>query len=107
MPDSRPSDLIGRFRGTATGPAATPAPATAARPTPAAPAAGKTPRTKFTMLLAASDVAALDEVTALLGRQLGRRRVDRSAALRGLVRLARRDLSLLAQLAEELSGPGE
>jgi hypothetical protein len=55
------------------------------------------------MLLDSGDVAALDEVTALLSRQLGRRRVDRSEALRGLVRLARRDLSLLAQLAEELA----
>jgi hypothetical protein len=103
MPDSRPSDLVGRFRGTATGPAA--APASASRPAPPqSPAAGKPPRTKFTMLLDQGDVAALDEVTALLSRQLGRRRVDRSEALRGLMRLARRDLSLLAQLAEELSG---
>jgi hypothetical protein len=102
MPE-RPSDLIGRMRGAATAPAAAPAPFS--RPAPAQPAtAGRGARTKFTMLLDQGDVAALDEVTALLSRQLGRRRVDRSEALRGLVRLARRDLSLLAQLADELRG---
>jgi hypothetical protein len=102
MPD-RASDLVGRMRGAATAPAATPAPVS--RPTSARPdTAGKPARTKFTMLLDQGDVAALDEVTVLLSRQLGRRRVDRSEALRGLMRLARRDLSLLAQLAEELGG---
>jgi hypothetical protein len=101
MPDSRPSDLVGRMRGAATAPAAAPAPVSSP-PVVAPSAAGK--KTKFTMLLDQGDVAALDEVTVLLSRQLGRRRVDRSEALRGLVRLARRDLSLLAQLAEELAG---
>jgi hypothetical protein len=86
------------MRGAATGrPAAAPV---------ARPASGGAPaRTKYTMLLTDADADDLDEVVALVARQLGRRRVDRSEVLRGLVRLARRDLALLAQLAEELSGP--
>jgi hypothetical protein len=98
MPE-RPSDIVARMRGAATGRATTP---------PAAPAAGAAKpagRVKYTMLMSEQDSADLDAVVALLGRQLGRRRVDRSEALRGLVRLARRDLALLAQLAEELGGP--
>jgi hypothetical protein len=72
----------------------------------ARPAAAAAPaRTKYTMLLTDADADDLDEVVRLVARQLGRRRVDRSEVLRGLVRLARRDLTLLAQLAEELSGP--
>jgi hypothetical protein len=78
----------------------------AAGPQAARPAADKSShRIKYTMLMGEQDAADLDAVVALLGRQLGRRRVDRSEALRGLVRLARRDLALLAQLAEELGGP--
>ena len=99
MPDPRPSDLAARMRGAAV--------ARPATPRAAAPAAGavKPARTKYTMLLSDADADDLDAVVALLSRQLGRRRVDRSEAIRGLVRLARRDLTLLAQLAEELSGP--
>jgi hypothetical protein len=79
----------------------------AAAPQAARPAAGavKSARTKYTMLLSDADADDLDAVVVLLSRQLGRRRVDRSEVLRGLVRLARRDLTLLAQVAEELSGP--
>jgi hypothetical protein len=103
MPDSRPSDLAARLRGAATGPA--PASAPGARPAPAHSAGSGAPaRTKYTMLLTDADARDLDEVVDLLRRQLGRRRVDRSEALRGLVRIARRDLSILAQLSEELSG---
>ena len=99
MPDPRPSDLAARMRGAAVGRAA----ASPAVPTAGAGKPGN--RVKYTMLMSEQDSADLDAVVALLGRQLGRRRVDRSEALRGLVRLARRDLALLAQLAEELGGP--
>jgi hypothetical protein len=76
-----------------------------AAPQVARPASAATPaRTKYTMLLTDADADDLDDVVRLVARQLGRRRVDRSEVLRGLVRLARRDLTLLAQLSEELSG---
>jgi hypothetical protein len=102
MPDARPSDLAARLRGAATGPAPAPAPVSRPAPPPR-PAGPEAPaRTKFTMLLEPADADALEEITTLLGRQLGRRKVDRSEALRGLVRLARRDLSILAQLAEDV-----
>jgi hypothetical protein len=106
MPDSRPSDLAARLRGAATAPAAAPRPAAPRAARPAALAAADKPaRTKYTMLLTDADASDLDGVVELLRRQLGRRRVDRSEVLRGLVRLARRDLSLMAALAEELTGP--
>jgi hypothetical protein len=79
-------------------------PRSAAPPVARPAAAGVPARTKYTMLLTDADADDLDEVVRLVARQLGRRRVDRSEVLRGLVRLARRDLALLAQLAEELSG---
>lgn len=100
MPDPRPSDLAARMRGAAV---ATPRPAPPRAAPPAG--AGKPARTKYTMLLTDADATDLDGVVELLRRQLGRRRVDRSEVLRGLVRLARRDLSLMAALAEELTGP--
>jgi hypothetical protein len=98
------------MRGAATGPAVpAPSPAPVARPAAPQPSErfgpGKAWQTKFTLLLSERDADALDQVAATLRRQLGRRRLDRSEVLRGLIRLTSRDLSLMAQLAEELSGP--
>jgi hypothetical protein len=59
---------------------------------------------KYTVLLEAPDRAALKRLAEECGHRLGRD-IDRADVFRGLIRLADRDITVLAGLIGELSEP--